>query len=89
MGRTREHQKITTGVSPRGSLALLKLARAWAALHGRTYVTPDDVKEFALPSLCHRLAVHPSLWDVPGSDQTLVSEILRQVPVPVLEGSAV
>ena len=88
VGRTREHQKITTGVSPRGSLALLKLSRAWAALHGRTYVTPDDVKEFALPSLCHRLAVHPSLWDVPGSDQTLVTEILRQVPVPVLEGSA-
>jgi MoxR-like ATPase len=87
VARTREHQKITTGVSPRGSLALLKLARAWAAIQGRAYVLPDDVKEFVLPALAHRLTVHPSLWDVPRSDQNLVGEILLRVPVPVLEGT--
>ena len=50
------------GASPRGSLALLKLSRAWAAIHGRDFVLPDDVKTFAQSALCHRIILDPNLW---------------------------
>ncbi len=88
VAKTRRHQRIVAGVSPRGSLALLKLTRAWAFLHGRNFVLPDDIKDFAVPALAHRLIVHPSLWDLPNSDRTLVGEVLRSVPVPVLEDAS-
>jgi MoxR-like ATPase len=56
---TREHPELTLGASPRGALALYKAAQAYAALHGRDYVIPDDVKRLAAPTLAHRLIVRP------------------------------
>ncbi len=81
---TRRNRKVTVGSSPRGALALLKLSRAWAAMHSRSYVLPDDVKIFILPALTHRLILEPDLWtDRAAADDVLV-EIMRGVPVPVL-----
>jgi MoxR-like ATPase len=84
---TRRHRKVTVGSSPRGTLALLKLARSWAAMHGRSYVLPDDVKLFIQPALTHRLILEPDLWtDRTAADDVLV-EISRSVPVPVIRGA--
>lgn len=84
---TRKHRKVTVGSSPRGTLALLKLARSWAAMHGRSYVLPDDVKLFIQPALTHRLILEPDLWtDRTAADDVLV-EISRSVPVPVIRGA--
>ena len=79
---TRRHSDIYLGASPRGSLALYRTGRAWAAMHGRDYVLPDDVKGLAIPTLAHRLIVSPSarLRDVTG--ETVVREILSSLPVP-------
>ena len=59
---TRESARVQVGASPRGSLALLKLSRCRAALDGRDFVTPDDVKSVAVPALAHRLMLRPELW---------------------------
>jgi MoxR-like ATPase len=83
--RTRQHRLVTVGASPRGSLALLKLTRAWAAIHGRNYVIPDDVKRFIQPVLAHRIIPDPSLWDTRKSENTIIDEVTRVVPVPVLK----
>lgn len=87
VARTRQHRQIAVGSSPRGTLALLKLARAWAAMHGRSYIIPDDVKEFAQPALSHRLILEPDLWTVRKAAEDLIDELLRIVPVPVLPAS--
>jgi len=84
---TRRHRKITVGASPRGTLALLKLARAWAAMHSRAYVLPDDVKVFIQPALTHRLILEPDLWTDRAAASEVLSDISRSVPVPVLRGS--
>jgi len=84
VGRTRGHRQVVVGASPRASLALLKLARAWAAMQGRDYVIPDDVKPFAQPVLAHRVILDPSLWDVRLSDRTVIEDVVRQTPVPVI-----
>ena len=81
--KTRNHQQIVVGASPRGSLALLKLTRSWAAIQGRKFVVPDDVKQFIQPSLAHRIILDPSLWDVKRSENTMIEEITHAVPVPV------
>jgi MoxR-like ATPase len=83
--KSRSHRKVTVGVSPRGSLALLKLTRAWAAIQGRTYVVPDDVKQFIQPAFAHRIILDPSLWDVKKSEDTVVAEITHSVSVPVFK----
>jgi len=83
--RTRTHRMVTVGASPRASLALLKLTRAWAALQGRAYIVPDDIKQFIQPVLAHRIIPDPSLWDVRRSENTIIDEITRIVPVPVLK----
>ncbi len=85
VSKTRKHRQIVIGVSPRGSLALLKLARAWAAMQGRNYVLVDDVKEFAGAALSHRLILEPNLWGSKKAENTIVSEILQTVPVPVVQ----
>jgi MoxR-like ATPase len=82
---SRSHRQVAVGVSPRGSLALLKLTRAWAAIQGRTYVVPDDVKHFIQPALAHRIILDPSLWDTKKSENTVITEITHAVPVPVLK----
>lgn len=83
---TRRDNRVTVGSSPRGSLALMKLARAWAALHGRDYVIPDDVKHFVMPALRHRLILVPEMWMQRDSADTVLQRILDKVPVPVMEG---
>jgi MoxR-like ATPase len=87
IAETRRHRKVTVGASPRGTLALLKLARAWAAMHGRSYVLPDDVKIFILPALTHRLILEPDLWTDRAASDGVLAEISRMVPVPVLRGA--
>jgi MoxR-like ATPase len=82
--KSRHHRQVVVGVSPRGSLALLKLTRAWAAIQGRVYVVPDDVKQFIQPALAHRIILDPSLWDTRKSENTVISEITQSVSVPVL-----
>ena len=79
---TRERHRVQVGSSPRGSLALLKLARARAVLNGRDFVTPDDVKGVAGPALAHRLILKPEMWVQDVSDSDVVRECLEAVPVP-------
>jgi MoxR-like ATPase len=84
---TRSRREVAVGASPRGSLALLKLARAWAALHGRDYVLPDDVRTFVVPALAHRLILEPDLWMKRHAAEDVLAAILASVPVPVVEGA--
>lgn len=83
--QTRTHRQVSVGASPRGSLALLKLSRAWAAMHGRSFVIPDDVKVFILPALSHRLILHPDLWATTQAADKILTEIAQSVPVPVIQ----
>ena len=85
VAKSRTHRQVAVGVSPRGSLALLKLARAWAAIQGRNYVLPDDVKQFTQPALAHRIILDPSLWDTKKSENKVIAEITQSVSVPVLK----
>jgi len=85
---TREAQSIQVGASPRGSLALLKLSRCRAALEGRDFVTPDDVKAVAVPALAHRLTLKPELWVQRISPEEIVRERLAAVPTPAAEDLA-
>jgi len=80
--QTRHHPDVYLGASPRGSLALYRTGQAWAAMHGRDYVLPDDIKKLAVPTLAHRLIVSPAarLKDVTG--RTVMQEILSSLRVP-------
>ena len=82
---TRENPRVLVGSSPRGGLALLKLARGRAALEGRGYVTPEDVKSVAVPALGHRLTLAPELWLQQLRGDDVVAECLEQVPTPAAE----
>ena len=84
VAKTRQHRQVVVGASPRASIALLKLARAWAAIQGRNFVLPDDIKPFIQPVLAHRIVLDPTLWDVKTSDSAVIEEVIRSVPVPVL-----
>lgn len=84
--KTRQDKRVTVGASPRGSLALLKLARAQAALEGRDFVIPDDVKKYVHPALTHRLILEPEFWMNRKAVDDVLSEILDSVPVPVIDG---
>ncbi len=81
---TRQHNQVVVGASPRGSLALFKLSRAWAAMQGRGFVLPDDVKRFVRPALGHRLILDPELWLRRGATEDVIETVLRSVPVPVI-----
>jgi MoxR-like ATPase len=83
--KSRSHRQVAVGVSPRGSLALLKLTRAWAAIQGRNYVLPDDIKQFIQPALAHRIILDPSLWDIKKSENKVIAEVTQKVAVPVLK----
>jgi MoxR-like ATPase len=82
---TRESQSISVGASPRGSLALLKLARCKAVVAGRDFVVLDDVKAVAAPALAHRLVLRPELWVRRVSAEDVVREVLAAVPTPRAE----
>ena len=79
---TRESPQVQVGASPRGTLALLKLSRASAAVQGRDFVIPDDVKRIALPALAHRITLRPELWIQRVQAEDVVRECLDSCPVP-------
>jgi len=82
---TRHDRHVSVGSSPRGSLAFLKMARANAALEGRDYILPDDIKRFSIPVLCHRLILQPEYWLTRQVADRVIAEIFAKVPVPVLK----
>jgi MoxR-like ATPase len=82
---TRTSTRAQVGASPRGTLALLKLSRGKAALAGRDFVTPDDVKAVAVPALAHRLTLRPELWVQRVRGEDVVREALENVPTPPAE----
>jgi MoxR-like ATPase len=82
---TRSSARLQVGASPRGTLALLKLSRGRAALSGRDYVTPEDVKAVAVPALGHRLTLRPELWVQRIRGEDVVREALDTVPTPAAE----
>ena len=88
VGATRSSGSTAVGASPRGSLALLKLSRCRAALRGRDFVTPDDVKAVAVPALAHRLMLKPELWVQRLSADDVVRDLLESVPTPAAEERA-
>lgn len=80
---TRTHQEIELGASPRATLALYQASQAWAAIHGREYVLPDDVKFMAPHVLTHRLMISPQAQLRGRQPEELVAGIVETVPVPV------
>jgi MoxR-like ATPase len=85
---TRAHPQLQVGASPRGSLALLRLGRGKAALAGRDFVIPEDVKAVAVPALGHRLTLRPELWVQRVRGEDIVAECLRTVPAPAAREAA-
>jgi len=85
---TRTNSRVQVGSSPRGTLAVMKLARAHAALRGRDFVTPEDVKAVAVPALSHRLMLRPELWVQRVQPEDVVRESLETVPTPAAEDVA-
>jgi MoxR-like ATPase len=81
---TRSDRRVAVGSSPRGSLAFLKMARAHAALDGRDYILPDDVKRFAVPVLSHRLILQPEYWMSKQISGEVIRDVLEKIPVPVI-----
>lgn len=84
VGQTRKDGRVNVGASPRGSLALLKLAMASAAMDGRDFVLPDDIKSFVYHALIHRIILVPDLWMNEGASRDVVESVLAAVPVPVI-----
>ncbi|MGD1992540.1 MAG: MoxR family ATPase [Anaerolineae bacterium] len=80
---TREHQAVELGVSPRGTMGLYRTAQALAALRGRGYVIPDDVKALALPVLSHRIIINPQVRLRGQRPEEVLMDIVESVPVPV------
>jgi MoxR-like ATPase len=85
---TRRNTSVQVGSSPRGALALFKLSRANAALAGRDYVTPEDVKAVAVPALAHRLTLRPEMWVRRLRAEDVVMECLNSVPTPPADPDA-
>lgn len=81
---TRTDRRVAVGGSPRASLAFLKMARARAALEGRDFILPDDIKHFAVPVLSHRLILQPEYWMARRVAEEVISDVLARVPVPVV-----
>ena len=79
---TREHPQVEVGASPRGSLALMRLSSARAAMQGRDYVIPDDVKTVVVPALAHRLILAPDPWIKGVKPESIIESIMNGVPVP-------
>jgi MoxR-like ATPase len=79
---TRTQSQVLVGASPRGALALLLLARAYAVLHHRDFVTPEDVKAVAVPALSHRITLRPEMWMRRVAPEDVVRGVLDSVPAP-------
>jgi MoxR-like ATPase len=82
---TRDDRRVAVGSSPRGSLAFLKMARAHAALEGRDYIIPDDVKRFATSVLNHRIILQPEYWMSHQVTGEVIRDVLERTPVPVIK----
>jgi len=82
---TRQHAHVQVGASPRGSLALYQLARAYAMVQGRDFVLPDDVKTMATVALAHRILLKPELWVRGIRAEDLIRDILERTPIPKAE----
>jgi MoxR-like ATPase len=80
---TRQHREIELGASPRATMSLYQASQAWAAIHGRAYVLPDDVKVIAPHVLTHRLMISPQAQLRGRRPQDLVASIVESVPIPV------
>jgi MoxR-like ATPase len=80
---TRTHRDLSLGVSPRGTIALFRAAQALAFLRGRAYVSPDDVQNLALPVLAHRLQLSAQARYAGGSAESVLTELLREIDVPI------
>ena len=79
---TRKHDDVFLGASPRGSLAMYNAVRAWAGIRGRDFVTPDDVKHLAEPTLAHRIIVTPAARMRGVDSRQVVRDLLGTIPVP-------
>ena len=87
VSQTRTAPGVDVGTSPRGSIQLFLMCVAKAACSGRDYVTPDDVKELAVPVLAHRILLSPD-FEVKGTSQSsVIQEVLKAVPVPKVGGA--
>ena len=84
VARTREHPMLTLGASPRASIGLMRTGQARAAIRGRDFVLPDDIKALAEPVLCHRLLVKPEARVRQTETAAIVAEIMEEAPVPVV-----
>lgn len=84
---TRDHEEVALGGSPRASIALFRTGQALAAVSGREFVLPDDIKKMAMPVLGHRLILRPESRLRKINAATVVKEILGEIPVPVLKES--
>jgi len=79
---TRHHEDVFLGASPRGSIALFNAVRAWAAIRGRDFVIPDDVKLLAEPTLAHRIIIGPAARMRGFDSRAVVADLLRSIPIP-------
>jgi len=85
VNQSRNHSDLELGASPRGSIALMKMAQAWAVVNERDYIIPDDIKEIAPAVLAHRLIIK-SKSRLRGADkEKIIAEIVRRTEVPVIE----
>jgi MoxR-like ATPase len=80
---TRKNSDIELGASPRATMALFQAAQAWAAIHGRDFILPDDIKKMAPSVLSHRLMIAPQAQLRGRKAEELVADIVTSVPVPV------
>jgi MoxR-like ATPase len=81
---TRVDRRVAVGASPRGSLAFLKIARANAAISNRDFITPDDIKRYAVPVLGHRVILQPEYWMARQVVDDVIRDTLEKTPVPVV-----
>jgi MoxR-like ATPase len=82
---TRSHEEVQLGGSPRASIALFRTGQAMAALQGRDFVTPDDIKKMAGPVLCHRMILRPEARLRRKSAQVILNEIIEEIAVPLTD----
>jgi MoxR-like ATPase len=82
---TRGDRRVAVGSSPRGSLAFLKISRANAAVEGREYITPDDIKRYAIPVLGHRVILQPEYWMSRQVVDDVIRDTLEKTAVPVVK----
>jgi MoxR-like ATPase len=82
---TRTDRRVAVGASPRGSLAFLKMARANAALDGRDFIIPDDIKRYATAVLGHRVILQPEYWMARSVTDDVIRDAIEKTPVPVIK----